>query len=236
VEQELHDAFPKARVARLDRDTVGAKRDFETILAGLRDHKYDILVGTQMIAKGHDIPNVTLVGIVNADIGLALPDFRAAERAFQLLTQAAGRAGRGATPGIVLLQTQFPDHYAVQCAAEQNYEKFYTKEIEFRRVMHYPPFGAMANVIVRSSKEEEAIARSAELGRLLSPAPEGVRFLGPAPAAVARVKTEYRFQTLLKSSSRSRLNAVLSEIRKFAAAEKWNPTMLAIDVDPMSLL
>lgn len=236
VEQELHDAFPKARIARLDRDTVGAKRDYEVILAGFRDHDYDILVGTQMIAKGHDIPNVTLVGIVNADIGLALPDFRAAERAFQLLTQAAGRAGRGATPGIVLLQTQFPDHYAIQCAAEQNYEKFYTKEIAFRRALYYPPFGAMANVIVRSSKEEEAISRSAALGRLLSPPPEGLKVLGPAPASVPRVKTEYRFQMLLKSASRARLGEVLMEIRKFAAAEKWNPAMLAIDVDPMTLL
>jgi len=189
-----------------------------------------------MIAKGHDIPNVTLVGIVNADIGLALPDFRAAERAFQLLTQAAGRAGRGTTPGIVLLQTQFPDHYAIQCAAEQNYEKFYTKEIEFRRAMYYPPFGAMANLVVRSVNEEEAIARSAALGRLLSPPPEGVKVLGPAPAAVPRVKTEYRFQMLLKTANRSRLNEILGEIRKFAAAEKWNPAMLAIDVDPMTLL
>jgi primosomal protein N' (replication factor Y) len=236
VEQELHDAFPKARLARLDRDTVGAKRDYEVILAGFRDHNYDILVGTQMIAKGHDIPNVTLVGIVNADIGLALPDFRAAERAFQLLTQAAGRAGRGATPGIVLLQTQFPDHYAIQCAAEQNYEKFYAKEIEFRRAMFYPPFGAMANMIVRSGNEEEAISRSAALGRLLSPPPEGVKVLGPAPAAVPRVKTEYRFQMLLKSTKRARLNEILNEVRRFAAAEKWNPSTLAIDVDPMTLL
>jgi primosomal protein N' (replication factor Y) len=236
VEQELHDVFPKARVARLDRDTVSAKHDYETILSGFRDRHYDILVGTQMIAKGHDIPNVTLVGIVNADIGLAMPDFRAAERSFQLMTQAAGRAGRGSTPGIVLLQTQFPDHYAVQCAAEQNYEKFYTKEIEFRRMMHYPPFGAMANLIVRSSKEEEAISRSAALGRLLSPAPEGVKVLGPAPAAVARVKTEYRFQMLLKTANRARLNEVLGLVRAFTAAEKWNPAMLAIDVDPMTLL
>jgi primosomal protein N' (replication factor Y) len=236
VEQELHDAFPKARVARLDRDTVGAKRDYETILTGFRDHHFDILVGTQMIAKGHDIPNVTLVGIINADIGLAMPDFRAAERAFQLLTQAAGRAGRGTQAGVVLLQTQFPDHYAVECAAAHDYEKFYAKEIEFRRMMSYPPFGAMANVIIRSSKEEDAISKSAAIGRLMSPAPEGIKVLGPAPAAVARVKTEYRFQMLLKTHSRPRLNEVLNEIRKFAAAEKWNPTALAIDVDPLTLL
>jgi len=236
VEQELSAAFPRARIARLDRDTVGGKHDYETILSGFREHNYDILVGTQMIAKGHDIPNVTLVGIVNADVGLGLPDFRAAERTFQLLTQAAGRAGRGATPGIVLIQTVNPDHYAIQCAAAQDYEKFYVKEIEFRRLMHYPPFGALANVLIRATNEEDALSRSAALGRMLNPAPEGVRVMGPAPAAVARLKNEFRYQVLLKTSSRKRLNELLGEIRRFAAAEKWNPTSLAIDVDPMTLL
>jgi primosomal protein N' (replication factor Y) len=236
LEQELGAFFPKARIARLDRDTVGGKRDYETILAGFRERHYDILVGTQMIAKGHDIPNVTLVGIVNADLGLGLPDFRAAERTFQLLTQAAGRAGRGETPGIVLIQTINPDHYAIQCAAEQDYEKFYRKEIEFRRLMYYPPFGALANVIIRSTNEEDALQRSAALGRLLNPAPEGVRVMGPAPAPVLRVKTEYRYQVLLKTAGRKRLSEVLGEVRRFAAAEKWGPANLAIDVDPMTLL
>jgi primosomal protein N' (replication factor Y) len=236
VEEELHSAFPRARIARLDRDTVRAKRDYEAILAGFREGSYDILVGTQMIAKGHDIPNVTLVGIVNADVGLGLPDFRAAERTFQLLTQAAGRAGRGTTPGIVLIQTLNPDHYAIRCAAAQNYEMFYPKEIEFRRLMWYPPFGALANVVVRSSKEEEALTRSGELGRILNPAPEGIKVLGPAPAAVARIKTEYRYQMLLKASSRKRLGEILKELRRFAAAQRWNPSSLLIDVDPMTLL
>jgi len=236
LETELGAAFPRARIARLDRDTVGGKRDYETILAGFRERHFDILVGTQMIAKGHDIPNVTLVGIVNADLGLGLPDFRAAERTFQLLTQAAGRAGRGETPGIVLIQTINPDHYAIQCAAEQDYEKFYRKEIEFRRLMYYPPFGALANIIVRSTNEEDALARSAALGRLLNPAPEGVRVMGPAAAPVLRVKSEYRYQMLLKTASRKRLGEVLAEVRRFAAAEKWGPANLAIDVDPMTLL
>jgi primosomal protein N' (replication factor Y) (superfamily II helicase) len=189
-----------------------------------------------MIAKGHDIPNVTLVGIVNADVGLGLPDFRAAERTFQLLTQAAGRAGRGETPGIVLIQTINPDHYAIQCAAEQDYEKFYRKEIDFRKMLHYPPFGAMASIVVRSANEEDALSRSAALGRLLSPAPEGVRVMGPAPAPVLRVKSEYRYQVLLKTSSRKRLSEMLADVRRFAAAEKWGPANLAIDVDPMTLL
>jgi primosomal protein N' (replication factor Y) len=236
VEDELHGAFPKARVTRLDRDTVGGKHDYETILAGFRDGAFDILVGTQMIAKGHDIPNVTLVGIVNADIGLGLPDFRAAERTFQLLTQAAGRAGRGLTPGIVLIQTINPEHYAVQCAAAQDYEAFYAKEIEFRRLMRYPPFGALASILIRGTREEEALQRAAALGRVLQPAPEGVKVLGPAAAAVARVKNEFRFQMLLKAASRKRLNEVLNELRRFAAAEKWNPATLAIDVDPVTLL
>ena len=236
VEDELHGAFPRARIARIDRDTTGGKRDYEAILAKFRAGEFDILVGTQMIAKGHDIPNVTLVGIVSADTGLGLPDFRAAERTFQLLTQAAGRAGRGTTPGIVLMQTNNPDHYAVRFAAEQDYEKFYAKELEFRRVMHYPPFGALANVIVRGTREEEALARSAALGRLLNPAPEGVKILGPAAASLARLKNEYRYQMLIKTSSRKRLNEILGQVRGFAAAEKWNPTSLVIDVDPITTL
>jgi primosomal protein N' (replication factor Y) len=236
VEDELHGAFPKARIARLDRDAVSGKRDYETILAAFRDGDYDILVGTQMIAKGHDIPNVTLVGIVSADVGLSLPDFRAAERTFQLLTQAGGRAGRGETPGIVLIQTINPDHYAIRCAAAQDYQAFYNKEIEFRRLMTYPPYAALANVIVHGRDEEEAITRSAALGRLLQPAPEGVRVLGPASAAMARIKNEYRYQMLLKAATRKRLNQILGGLRQFAAAEKWNPTSLVIDVDPMTLL
>ncbi len=236
VEAELNGAFPKARIARLDRDAINGKRDYETILAGFRDGDYDILVGTQMIAKGHDIPNVTLVGIVSADVGLGLPDFRAAERTFQLLTQAAGRAGRGETPGIVLIQTINPDHYAVQCAAAQDYQAFYEKEIHFRRALNYPPFAALANIIVQGRDEEEALSRSAALGRVLQPAPEGIRVIGPAAAATARIKNEYRFQMLLKSATRKRLNQVLGDLRRFATAEKWNPASLVIDVDPMTLL
>ncbi len=236
VEEELHATFPRARIARLDRDTVRGKRDYETILSAFREGSFDILVGTQMIAKGHDIPNVTLVGAVNADIGLGLPDFRAAERTFQLLTQVAGRAGRGDAPGIVLIQTINPDHYAIRCAAAQNYEMFYAKEIEFRRTMGYPPFGAMANLVIRAAREEDALTRSGALGRLLQPPPEGVKVLGPAPAAVARVKNEYRFQMLLKTSSRTRLSEILTEVRGFASAEHWPATSLLIDVDPMTLL
>ncbi len=236
VEEELHRDFPTARIARMDRDTVSGKRHFESILHGFREGDYDILVGTQMIAKGHDIPNVTLVGIVSADVGLGLPDFRAAERTFQLLTQAAGRAGRGDLPGIVLIQTINPEHYAVRYASEQNYDGFYEKEIQFRKLMRYPPFSALANVLVRSQKQEEALALSTELGEMLDPAPEGLKILGPAEAPVPKLKSEFRYQLLIKAASRKRLNETLRELREFARERKWNPTALVIDVDPLTLM
>ncbi len=236
VEEELHRDFPQARIARMDRDTVSGKRHFESILHGFREGDFDILVGTQMIAKGHDIPNVTLVGIVSADVGLGLPDFRSAERTFQLLTQAAGRAGRGDLPGIVLIQTINPEHYAIRFASEQNYAGFYAKEIQFRKLMRYPPFSALANVLVRSQKQEEALEMSAELGRLLDPAPEGLKVMGPAEAPVPKLKSEFRYQLLIKAVNRKRLNETLREVQKFAREKKWGQTALVIDVDPLTLL
>ena len=236
VEEELHQAFPTARIARLDRDTVTGKRHYETILQEFREGNFDILVGTQMIAKGHDIPNVTLVGVVSADVGLGMPDFRAAERTFQLLTQVAGRAGRGSVPGMVLVQTINPDHYAVRLAAAQDYAAFYAKELTFRRAMHYPPFTAMANILVRSEKQEMAMRMSAELGILLMPPPEKLRVMGPAEAPVPRLKNEYRYQFLIKAISRKALNELLQKIRAFAAEHKWGATALVIDVDPLTLM
>ena len=236
VEEELHRAFPVARIARLDRDTVTGKRQYETILNEFREGNYDVLVGTQMIAKGHDIPNVTLVGVVSADIGLGMPDFRAAERTFQLLTQVAGRAGRGSVPGIVLIQTINPDHYAVRMAAAQDYQAFYQKELHFRRMMHYPPFSAMANVLVRAEKKENALRMSSDLGLLLNPAPEKLKIMGPAEAPVPRLKNEYRYQFLVKAASRKVLNDLLRRIRAFALENKWGATALVIDVDPLTLM
>ncbi len=236
VEEELHQAFPRARIARLDRDTVTGKRQYETILQDFREGNYDILVGTQMIAKGHDIPNVTLVGVVSADVGLGMPDFRAAERTFQLLTQVAGRAGRGSIPGIVLVQTINPDHYAVRLAAAQDYAGFYQKELAFRRAMHYPPFTAMANILVRSEKKEMAMRMSTELTILLVPPPEKLRIMGPAEAPVPRLKAEYRYQFLIKAISRTALNQLLKSIRAFADEHKWPATALVIDVDPLTLM
>jgi primosomal protein N' (replication factor Y) len=236
VEEELHHAFPRARIARLDRDTVTGKRQYETILQDFREGSYDVLCGTQMIAKGHDIPNVTLVGVVSADIGLGMPDFRAAERTFQLLTQVAGRAGRGCVPGMVLVQTINPDHYAVRFAAAQDYQGFYEKELHFRRMMCYPPFSAMANILVRDEKKEVAMRLSSELGLRLFPPPEQLRVMGPAEAPVPRLKNEYRYQFLIKAVSRKGLNEALQRIRGYAAEHKWPATSLVIDVDPLSLM
>ncbi len=236
VEEELHREFPKARIARLDRDTVTGKRQYETILQGFREGNYDILVGTQMIAKGHDIPNVTLVGVVSADVGLGMPDFRAGERTFQLLTQVAGRAGRGSLPGIVLVQTINPDHYAIRFAAAHDYQGFYEKEIHFRRMMRYPPFSAMANVLVRAEKQEAAMRMSSELGMTMTPMPENLKIMGPAEAPVPRLKNEFRYQFLIKAANRKALNQLLQQIRVFAMQRKWGATALVIDVDPLTLM
>jgi len=236
VEEALHQLFPRARIARLDRDTAGGRRQYETILSGFRAGSFDILVGTQLIAKGHDIPNVTLVGVVSADIALGLPDFRAAERTFQLLTQVAGRAGRGDLPGLVLTQTIKPDHYAIRFAAAQDYQGFYDKEMQFRRAMHYPPFSAMANVITRSPKLEEVLEMSAGLGEYFSKPPQNVWVKGPSAAPVVKLKTEYRYQFIIKSQSRRTLGELMRGARRYAGEQKWPATALVIDVDPLSLM
>jgi primosomal protein N' (replication factor Y) len=236
VEEELHRHFSAARIARLDRDTVTGKHKYEEILSGFREGNFDILVGTQMIAKGHDIPNVTLVGVVNADIGLGVPDFRAAERTFQLLTQVAGRAGRHLLPGTVLVQTYNPDHYSIRCAAEQDFAKFYKKELEFRRLMRYPPFSALANVLVRAEKQEDALRMSGVLAELLKEPGQGLKALGPAEAPVPRLKNEFRYQMLIKARSRPDLNTTLQRLQQHALDEKWPATALVVDVDPLNLL
>jgi primosomal protein N' (replication factor Y) len=236
LEQMLHGMFPQARIGRLDRDTVRGRDDLEQILGALHAGEIDLLVGTQMIAKGHDIPNVTLVGVVGSDAALGFPDFRAAERTFQLLTQVAGRAGRGETPGKVLLQTFFTDHYAIQFGAAHDYHGFYEKEARFRSWMHYPPFNAVSNVIVRSNKLDEALTWSGILGKWFEATRlEGVRVMGPAAAPIVRLKTEYRYHFLLKSASRERMNTVLRAMIEHAVEKKIPRTNLVVDVDALSL-
>jgi len=237
LEELLHGMFPTARIGRLDRDTVRGREDFERALNALNEGGLDMLVGTQMIAKGHDVHGVTLVGVVGADHALSLPDFRAAERTFQLLTQVAGRAGRGSSPGKVVLQTYFPDHYAVQFAARHDFAGFYDKELQFRSWMHYPPYSAIANILIRSEKLDEALAWSGELGRWFEKTRhEGIRVLGPAAAPITRLKRDYRYHFILKSPSREKMNALLRAMLTEAAARKIPRTQIIVDVDAVWLM
>ena len=237
LEELLHGMFPQARIGRLDRDTVRGRDDFERMLAGMNAGEIDLLVGTQMIAKGHDIHNVTLVGVVGADMALGMPDFRAAERTFQLLTQVAGRAGRGGTPGKVVLQTYFPDHYAVQFAAQHDFVGFYEKELRFRSWMHYPPYSALANVLLRSDKLHEALQWSGTLGQWFEKTRhEGIRVLGPAAAPILRLKRDYRYHFVLKSPSREKLNALLRMMLAYTAQQKIPRTQVIVDVDALWLM
>lgn len=237
LEELLHGYFPRARIARLDRDTVRGHADFERVLNALNAGELDLLVGTQMIAKGHDIHGVTLVGVVGADTALGLPDFRAAERTFQLLTQVAGRAGRGEVPGKVILQTYFPDHYAVRYAAQHDFAGFYEKELRFRSWMHYPPYSSLANVMIRSAKLDDTLRWSGNLGRWFEKSRhEGVRVLGPAAAPIERLKRDYRYHFILKSPSRQKLNATLRAMLAHAAKENIPRTNVIVDVDALWLM
>jgi primosomal protein N' (replication factor Y) (superfamily II helicase) len=237
LEELLHGMFPHARIGRLDRDTVRGREDFERTLNALNAGDLDLLVGTQMIAKGHDIHRVTLVGVVGADSALAFPDFRGAERTFQLLTQVAGRAGRGEKPGKVILQTYFPDHYAVQFAARHDFSGFYEKELAFRRWMHYPPHTALANVLIRSPQLDEVLGWSGRLARWFEKTPhEGIRVLGPAAAPIPRLKQDYRYHFVLKSASREDLNRLLRAMLAHAADEKIPRAQIIVDVDAIWLM
>ncbi len=237
VEERLHAAFPQARIGRLDRDTVRTRHDFERVLNQFHAGEINLLVGTQMIAKGHDVHGVTMVGVVGADYALGFPDFRAAERTFQLLTQVAGRAGRGETPGKVVLQTFHPDHYAIQFAQRHDYSGFYDKEVRFRRWMHYPPFSALANILVRSDKLELALKWTGQIGRWFETTRnEGLRVLGPSVAPIMRLKRDYRYHFIVKGEGRQKLNLALRKMLRFADEEKIPRTNVIVDVDALSLL
>ncbi len=236
-EERLAEIFPAARIGRMDRDTVRGRYDLERLLARLHSGEINLLVGTQMIAKGHDIHGVTLVGVVGCDHALSMPDFRAAERVFQLMTQVSGRAGRGDLPGRVVVQTYYPDHYAIVAATTHDYLSFAERELKYRRWMHYPPFGVLANVLVQSAKLEEAVAWSSELGRWFqNAAPEGVRVLGPCTAPIARIKGVYRFHLILKGASRKALNTALKGMLAHSDAAGVPRRNLIVDVDALRLM
>jgi primosomal protein N' (replication factor Y) len=237
-EVRLGEIFPSARIGRMDRDTVRGRYDLERLLARLHSGEINLLVGTQMIAKGHDIHGVTLVGVVGCDHALSMPDFRAAERVFQLMTQVSGRAGRGDLPGRVVVQTYYPDHYAILAASRHDYSAFVERELKYRRWMHYPPFGVLANVLVQSAKLEEAAGWSSVLGKYLvqNQNTGGVRVLGPCTAPIARIKGVYRFHMILKAASRRALNAALRGMLAHAAEAGIPRKNLVVDVDALRLM
>ncbi|MGI4758355.1 MAG: replication restart helicase PriA [Janthinobacterium lividum] len=236
-EERLQEIFPGARIGRMDRDTVRGRGDMERLLQRLHSGEINLLVGTQMIAKGHDIHGVTTVGVVGCDHALGMPDFRAAERVFQLLTQVSGRAGRGTAPGRVLVQSYHPDHYAVRCAATHDYDGFVRREMQFRRPFLYPPFGVLANVLVQSQDLAEASAWAAILGRWFqSGAASGVHMLGPAAAPVSRLKRIYRFHLLLKAHRRTPLQAAIRGMLTHADSKSIPRKALIVDVDAISLM
>jgi len=236
VEAEVKKACPAARVARLDRDAIRPKGALSALLSKFRDGQIDVLVGTQMIAKGHDFPRVTLVGVVSADVGLGLADFRAAERTFQLLTQVAGRAGRGEQLGEAIVQTLYPEHYSIRLACRQDYPSFFEKEMAFRRAMRYPPLISIVNTIVRSRTFAGAMDDAADLAQRLRTADGGrdeIRVLGPAPAPLGRLRGEYRSQVLIKGANRKKIREALQ------AAIGSRPEFqrrVIVDVDPLSVL
>jgi primosomal protein N' (replication factor Y) (superfamily II helicase) len=235
VAAEIATLWPAAKVARLDRDTVRRRGAAADILRSMAAGEIDVLVGTQMIAKGHDFPKVTLVGVISADVGLGLADFRAAERTFQLLTQVAGRAGRGVEPGEAIVQTLYPKHYSIRHACRQDYSAFFGDELGYRRAMRYPPFTALVNVVVKGSDARSAMTDAATLAQHLRSGSEAGRFnvLGPAPAPIAKLRGEYRAQIFLKGGHRAALReAVLAAL----AAEPELRRRVSIDIDPVSIL
>jgi primosomal protein N' (replication factor Y) len=236
-EERLAEIFPGARIGRMDRDTVRGRHDLEHLLARLHSGEINLLVGTQMIAKGHDIHGVTLVGVVGCDHALSMPDFRAAERVFQLMTQVSGRAGRGELPGRVVVQTYYPDHYAIVAASTHDYAGFAERELKYRRWMHYPPFGVLANILIQSDKLEEAAGWSGALGTWFQKTvPEGVRVLGPCTAPIARIKNVYRFHMILKAGSRKALNAALRGALAHAEEAGIPRRDIVVDVDAQRLM
>lgn len=238
IENLLSRKFSELRIARVDRDTTKRKRELENVLSDFSDRKIDMLVGTQMLAKGHDFPNVTLVGVISVDAGLSLPDFRSSERTFQLLTQVAGRAGRGELPGRVLIQTYYPEHYALKHSKTQNYDSFYEEEIAFRKNLHYPPFVALSSILIKHPNYNYAHDNAQILFSALNSANTNKQciILGPAPAPLPRLKGEFRLQILVKSRNRRNLRETLDFALVEAESKFCDLKIVYVEIDPINLL
>ncbi|MDQ2745719.1 MAG: primosomal protein N', partial [Acidobacteriota bacterium] len=238
IEDILTRKFSELKIARIDRDTTGKRKTFEETLMSFSRGEIDMLVGTQMLAKGHDFPNVTLVGVISVDNGLSMPDFRSAERTFQLLTQVAGRAGRGELAGRVLIQTFYPDHYALKHARTQNYDNFYAEEIRFRKNLNYPPFVALASILIKHPNYEYAFDHAQILRESLQKmnGEKNCIILGPAPAPLARLKNEHRLQILVKAKNRTKLRETLDFALHEAEEKSCDLKIVNVEIDPVNLL
>ncbi len=236
VESELGRLFPQARVARMDADSVRRKGSHERVLADFRDQKIDILVGTQMIAKGFDFPHVTLVGVVLADVGLLLPDFRSSERTFQLLTQVAGRSGRGNQPGRVIIQTYSPEHPSVACARTHDYLRFYNEEIKKRAQHAYPPAQSLINLLIRSRVEKKAYLFAREFRESLRKnlTGHGVEVVGPAPLPFYRLRGHFRWHLLIKASEIAQAQELIR--RTLTEFKRRSGVAFQVDVNPLNIL
>ncbi len=235
LEEAVRTRFPTARIARLDRDTAQRRGFTAGVLRDLHAQRLDVLIGTQLVAKGHDFPGVRLVGVVVADLGLHLPDFRAAERTFQLLTQVAGRAGRDRTPGRVIVQTFMPNHYCIRPVRTHDYESFYVEELGHRAALGYPPFGRIVQVIVASRDEEQARAAARTLADALDGERGGVEVLGPAPAALAKLRGRHRFQLLLKGAEEAEVRRAAARLLE-ATTRLPDAVQTSVDANPVNML
>ena len=235
--EELQDLFPDARILRMDVDTTRKKGSHENLLQAFGQGEADILLGTQMIAKGLDFPNVTLVGVLNADTALNLPDFRSSERTFQLLTQVAGRAGRAEKPGQVLIQTYNPNHYAIRFAQDQDYEGFYEYEMGIRRSMAYPPYTFTVGLTLSHALEDLTVKKAYEIvGFLRENLSDKIQILGPTPKPIARTHNLFHYQILLKYRREDRLEAVLNAILDWSQARENKDLRLSIDHEPQNVM
>lgn len=234
IEEIVKQRFPNARILRMDYDTTRTKDSYEKILSAFANEEADILIGTQMIVKGHDFPKVTLVGVLAADLSLHSSDYRAAERTFQLLTQAAGRAGRGTRPGEVIIQTYQPDHYAIRTAQAQDYEQFYEQELAYRELMCYPPVWNLLLVAVTSPLQTQADVCSHAIGEWLQAQDMKIQVIGPAEAAVARVNDIYRRVIYIKSEDYEALICAKEGIELLLAENTWRQTSVQFDFNPMN--
>ena len=242
IEQDIQLVFPDAMVARMDRDTVSGKDAHFKILQRFDQGEIDILIGTQMISKGHDFHNVTLVGVISAETGLNLPDFRAGERTFQILTQVAGRTGRGQLGGEVIIQTYAPQHYAILAAQNHDYFTFYNREISFRRQLGYPPFSRLVNILLQGRDDDFTCEVATNMAKFMrereqSSGQNRIAILGPSPAALTRLRNKFRYQILLKSAHSLYMRQFVKEqLNAFQHSRTLKDVQILVDVDPMNLL